>query len=798
MKKVIIILLLSLILILTSTLFTISFGKEIILENHEDIKSFRSENGSIYGIIYENGPQTSDIEVSVYTLNTTPVLINSTLTDATGYYEIKDIPGSLGGITYNVTFIAPYGYPSMYNNSVKVFSGIATVVNFSYPPHPGSIMGHVGLFQIGVPDFIHDTFDVTSTLIEVEKTPLMAFPDQDGNYMIGFLNQGQYNVTASLSYYGNVTEEVSVFSDKDSIVNFNLTEKWPVTNTPYHEETNVSIDSNIVINFNETMDPNTINIQSFKLADSLDQPVLGTNNTQISTTNNDKKYIFNPPQNLKYDEKYTIILDSTKIQTSNSEFNLHRNYMSEFVTEPAPLSEPESDHYDWNVNNVSVIENDNILLNGNLTITSTGNLTLRNVVLKLNCTENGTYHIKVQSGGILLIENSNITTNNSEFRSYWEVNPGSNIKLIDTEVSNFGWNETYLGLVINADNSFIDNCTFTNCHVGVGFIDSESGQIINCTFKNNFYSIYLERAANNEIHGCEISDGISGIVLVNSSENNIVSCDIYSHNDPGIFLYYSYNNLIDKCTVQYHMYSYYDFKAKGIFIKNSWGNIVNGSKLYSNSNGIYIESSYGNVVNNCDLRNNLDSGINIYFSAQNLIDNCYFWNNSHGVTLWSGNDCIIENCIIQNSKVGAYFMNANRNFFNSSKFYSNRDGVFFNGKSIDNKFISCYIEGWKLDFNFTHEANVETIETVFDYDEVSYTSNSNITGYWYLHLKVNNSEGYPATNVSISIRNNLGNVVYNVSSDEDGIIERLLLPEFFATLDNTTYFSPYTVTAESE
>jgi hypothetical protein len=116
-----------------------------------------------------------------------------------------------------------------------------------------------------------------------------------------------------------------------------------------------------------------------------------------------------------------------------------------------------SNNSDWIINNTTLISDQTIFLDGNLTITPSGNLTLRNTILMLNCTENGTYHIKVESGGTLLIEKSNITTSDPKYRSYWEVGSDSDYTLINTDVSNFGWDEIYLGLVIKTDNSYIYN-----------------------------------------------------------------------------------------------------------------------------------------------------------------------------------------------------------------------------------------------------------------------------------------------------------------------------------------------------
>jgi len=54
---------------------------------------------------------------------------------------------------------------------------------------------------------------------------------------------------------------------------------------------------------------------------------------------------------------------------------------------------------DWDVTGIESRANETIVLTGNLTIHSGGNLTFRNVTLKMNCSFNGEFHIEVLSGG---------------------------------------------------------------------------------------------------------------------------------------------------------------------------------------------------------------------------------------------------------------------------------------------------------------------------------------------------------------------------------------------------------------
>jgi parallel beta-helix repeat protein len=87
-----------------------------------------------------------------------------------------------------------------------------------------------------------------------------------------------------------------------------------------------------------------------------------------------------------------------------------------FASDKSPLvfsSPPASG--DWIVTGTEIYHDEVIVLNGNLFVRPTGNLTFRNVTLKMNCTYEGQYHIAVESdlgsgGKFYVLEGSIITS----------------------------------------------------------------------------------------------------------------------------------------------------------------------------------------------------------------------------------------------------------------------------------------------------------------------------------------------------------------------------------------------------
>jgi parallel beta-helix repeat protein len=92
----------------------------------------------------------------------------------------------------------------------------------------------------------------------------------------------------------------------------------------------------------------------------------------------------------------------------------------------------------WVVTGTEVVQSESITLNGNLTIESGGNLTLRNVNLALNASYNGEYAISVFPGGSLYIYNSKIVSAVQNYRFSF-VADGSNFVMENSELHGVGW-----------------------------------------------------------------------------------------------------------------------------------------------------------------------------------------------------------------------------------------------------------------------------------------------------------------------------------------------------------------------
>jgi len=269
---------------------------------------------------------------------------------------------------------------------------------------------------------------------------------------------------------------------------------------------------------------------------------------------------------------------------------------------------PESGN--WVISDNTVCENVTIIMNGNVTIQSGGNLTLKNVTLKMNSSYNLEFGIEVKDGGKMFIydnDNNKDTTNdlsnitngiNQSAHFFFQVRSGSQFEMKNSFVSECGANEPSLpswtdfaGLKI-----WTSNCI-----------------IVNNTFDKNYRAITLRGAIN-----CSLSNNIVknseeyGILMVNVAENNTVSDNTMIDNVHNIHLCSGgpRNNTITRNNITGGTYGIYIHL--GSAPATSYNNFTYNN-ITSTSYGIYItEAADHNLFENCSVINS--TAYDYYFS----------------------------------------------------------------------------------------------------------------------------------------------------------------------------------------
>jgi parallel beta-helix repeat protein len=502
---------------------------------------------------------------------------------------------------------------------------------------------------------------------------------------------------------------------------------------------------------------------------------------------------------------------------------------------------------DWEVESADTISHQDktIFVTGNLIVD--GSLTLTNVTLMMDtATYDGEYNITVNSGGSLIIKDTDddfntasdasIIESNSTYRFGLQAYTDSHFELKNSELYDCGWSTSPfvdgLGLFISAN--------WTNV-TGNYITDSYFGAVIwecnNVTFANNTVDATDDRGIYAE--GAEYCD------LQYNTVTNIPSYAFYLY--ASIYFNISYNGVIDNPNTY------------GISLVAGGGHEVYQNTIDNNEIGVFMhgdDSAYiilCNITDN-DISNN-DRGIHVQgLDADsavryiNINNNNIFSNFDYGIICYGDNGdeavkdiYIFENLIYNNGggvgdgirlTVGTFFADVAFVFCWDNEVRDNTgsgyylDGV--SGISIREDYIArndINIEVRSSDFIFVTNSTLEKspnpgdldirledpfgnppsvyfLNTTFDKTAAPVLDvGSFLNVRWYLHVRVmqggsgvddadvwiNNTYGSPEPSSGQPLSTGVGN---------DGWIRWIQVTEFNKTSSATTPFTPHDIEAE--
>jgi len=260
--------------------------------------------------------------------------------------------------------------------------------------------------------------------------------------------------------------------------------------------------------------------------------------------------------------------------------------------EPKPLTPKPND---WIVTGKEVRENEIIVLTGNLIIKSGGDLTLINCTLLMNCSYNGEWQIKVESGGKLnILKGSVITAYNPNYEFSFYVYHG-HLFMRESELHRCGGPD--YGLWIHGGEATIEKCKISNCHYGVIITD------VRVTITN-----------------CKIYNNTIGIKCYDSDNANIINCEIYDNRLTGIYLFdWAWNTAIIGCDIHDNHYGLL------CYLHGCSSTKIIGCKIYDNDCGIYCEVLSCTInVHYCNIYSNEGPGLRLD-QADGLVNVTYCW-----------------------------------------------------------------------------------------------------------------------------------------------------------------------------
>jgi hypothetical protein len=293
---------------------------------------------------------------------------------------------------------------------------------------------------------------------------------------------------------------------------------------------------------------------------------------------------------------------------------------------------------DWIITSETYVNQETLIVSGNLTVKEGGILTLDNSTLIMNGINYGDLWINIENGGEFnVINNSRIREGASGVNYDFVFENGSSGLISESEITDCGWDD---------DGSYQSS--------GGILIVSDDVEIADSIIRNNYMGI-VPFAVSPKIVNNEIRDNIKyGILLVNSS-SQIIGNKI-STNPVGIYAIYSdfeliNNEIFDNGDGARFYYSSITIEG-GIFTSNSPEDCASGTcSSQESGKGFYIEASNLTMedvevsvnsrgliakhaiiqINNSTFSDNTIDGLSGEYVEANLADNVFKNNARYGI-----------------------------------------------------------------------------------------------------------------------------------------------------------------------
>ncbi len=393
---------------------------------------------------------------------------------------------------------------------------------------------------------------------------------------------------------------------------------------------------------------------------------------------------------------WMVLLSHTGVQASEPTVTPvpdHRLYLP-IVTRNYSFQHREGD---WVITGTEIVQNADVLLDGNLTVQSGGSLTLRNTRLTLNGTYNGQYGIRVQAGGAITIEGGNVITATKDTgRFTFVVEPNAGFVMRDSELHGCGWGTPYGagtgentgGLAIYTDNTLLEGNLFSNNFIGVTLWNGAGARLSGNRFLTNTWSgISAFNTTDAYISDNVFADSFNGVYLADSHQNAITGNSFSRHFEGAIFSFHGWNNDI----------------TGNVIVNSGWV-------------GVELDKVSGNnrIVNNTFVGG--ANGVNVHHSLNNTIQGNTITGADHAIAMGYANDNLIADNVFSDIGPGfsygallVYHSSDNQILNNHIEMIGESSGVVLFGSSMSNMLQSNVITSTFRGLSLHFAANSNTI-----------------------------------------------------------------------------------------
>jgi len=368
---------------------------------------------------------------------------------------------------------------------------------------------------------------------------------------------------------------------------------------------------------------------------------------------------------------------------------------------------------DWIVDEAgNNVNNTTIVLDGNLKVT-TGDLTLDNVSLVMNCTVDGQYGINVSAGGTLNVINTNISAFNGSLHYKFAVYGCMTMELCDVSemwgdynvwwdgggVSLFSSGAVIRSSMISRGESsgievhgsigpeIIGTTVARNGRHGLMTLDTAHPAIKNCSSTGNGGSgIGVGMFSTPVVTNCAFTNNSrNGIQVSESAQPEITTCSAFGNDWNGLRIVYRSTPKLMNCT-------FTNNSMYGILVEEfTQPEITNCTSMDNNWSGILVRDTCSPVVMNCTFIGNKQGGILVVLESTPVITNCIANNNLiNGIYVGNTSQPTITDCIVKNnSQIGIQVMVSARPTIKNCTSTGNIEiGIYLGGTSIP-MLINC-------------------------------------------------------------------------------------------------------------
>jgi len=447
----------------------------------------------------------------------------------------------------------------------------------------------------------------------------------------------------------------------------------------------------------------------------------------------------------------------------------------------------ENDTRDWIVLGMVDWTDDAFNVTGNLIIS--GLLQLDNITILFNSTD-GTYGIDLRNPGTMDAVHSTFGPLGGDTDSTFRFQVRDELSLTDSRVHGLFYNENLGdprgGIEIFTSTVHILNTTITDS--GMGIWTSVSPTIENSTFEDlDDFGVY-SNSGSPIIRGTHFESTTTAIVLKGGT-GSVANCEI-TDVSTGIWAAQNTSAVITGNYI-------HDLNglSRGVFITDS-SPTIEYNEIHDTLSGIWLEGEESSpFIAGNDLSSNIQYSAYSKDASPIFERNDISENEKFGFYINGGMATIRHTQILDNVRRGIYAYQADITVDNVTLNGNDNDdfdeGIYASSSMIRlfNTTFDSY--SFDLDMNLTKSSTLRSFDS--DFENVNRTEGSVIAMGWFLNIEATDRGYDPIADADVTIHDVHGTLVFQSTTDENGMVNGIPLISYNETDDGTEWFTPFKV-----